>query len=84
MKYLIWLVGLAVMIISIFIDGIIGWAVWSLGLVTVLIPLTFNWLKGVFVHKRHDKNHFPVERYTGLTCVGYKCHGCGYEWYKKR
>ncbi len=43
-----------------------------------------NWLKGIFVHKKHDKNHFPVERYTGLTCIGYKCHGCSYEWYEKR
>jgi|GEM_PF-4011674 len=43
-----------------------------------------NWLKGVFIHKKNNKEHFPVERYSGMTCIGYKCHGCGYEWYEKR
>jgi len=72
------------MIISTYIDGTVGWAVWTLGLSTWIISFNTNWLKGIFIHKKNDKNHFPVERYSGLTCIGYKCHGCGYQWYEKR
>lgn len=49
-----------------------------------LIYMNSNRLKGIFIHKHGDKNHFPVERYSGITCIGYKCHGCGYQWYEKR
>ena len=45
---------------------------------------TPNWLKGIFIHKKNDRNHFPVERYTGMCKIGYKCHGCGFEWYENR
>ena len=43
-----------------------------------------NWFKGIFIHKKNDKSHFKVERYTGMTCIGYKCDACNYEWYEKR
>jgi hypothetical protein len=49
-----------------------------------LTAITPNWFLGVFVHKKNDPKHFPVERYTGMSVIGYKCHGCGYEWYEKR
>lgn len=40
-----------------------------------------NRIKGWFLHKERNKEHFPIERYSGLTCTGFKCKGCGYEWY---
>lgn len=43
-----------------------------------------NWFKGAFLHKEKDREHFPIERYSGLTCIGYKCNGCSYEWHKPR
>ena len=42
-----------------------------------------NFFKGIFIHK-DNKEHYPVETYSGLTCIGYKCHKCGYKWYEKR
>jgi transposase-like protein len=43
-----------------------------------------NWMLGIFVHKKNDKNHFAVETYAGMTVTGYTCHECGYKWYVKR
>ena len=43
-----------------------------------------NWFKGKFIHKKNDKKHFPVETYSGMTVIGYRCNGCGYKWYVKR
>jgi len=47
-----------------------------------------NWLflnrfKGIFLHKQNDE-HEVVIRYSGMNCIGYKCNGCGYEYYEKR
>ncbi len=53
-----------------------------LGLAVILMPP--NWFLRIFVHKQNSSKHFPVENYTGMTVTGYTCHGCGYEWYKKR
>jgi len=42
-----------------------------------------NWLIGIFIHKDND-DHEAIERYSGMTCIGYKCSECNYEWYEKR
>jgi len=28
--------------------------------------------------------HDPIVRYNGMSVIGYKCTGCGYEWYEDR
>jgi len=43
-----------------------------------------NWLKGIFIHKKNSKDHFPIETYTGICVIGYTCNGCGYKWYINR
>jgi hypothetical protein len=54
-------------------------------MIAVLIVLIRpNWFLKIFVHKQNSYNHFPIETYTGMTVIGYTCHGCGYRWYEKR
>jgi hypothetical protein len=49
-----------------------------------IIVMRPNWYLKIFVHKEDNPKHFAVERYTGMSVIGYKCHKCGHEWYEKR